>query len=194
MPHLAEYMGLARVLLAQRRTEKAVSLLERLQALTVQTGQHVIRVQILLALAYQQHSSVPDAITMLEKALRRAEPEGIISRFVQEGEPMAVLLNKVLRSRARTGSLHDYTKRLLALIEPHSRHESSQDEDFLEAFSPRELEILSLISEGLPNGAIARELAINESTVKTHINNLYSKLGVHSRTLALRRARELDLL
>jgi LuxR family transcriptional regulator, maltose regulon positive regulatory protein len=54
--------------------------------------------------------------------------------------------------------------------------------------------VLRLIAAGRSNREIADELVIALSTVKTHINNLYGKLGIHSRTQALSRARELGLL
>jgi LuxR family maltose regulon positive regulatory protein len=60
--------------------------------------------------------------------------------------------------------------------------------------SERELEVLRLIAAGLSNREIAEELYIAVGTVKRHINHIYGKLGVHSRTQALVRARELNLL
>ena len=64
----------------------------------------------------------------------------------------------------------------------------------VEPLSERELEILRLIAGGLSNQAIADTLIIAASTVKKHINNIYGKLDVQSRTQALVRARELNLL
>ncbi len=63
-----------------------------------------------------------------------------------------------------------------------------------EPLSERELAVLRLISEGLSNQEIADRLVVALSTVKTHINNIYGKLGVESRTQALARAHELKLL
>jgi predicted ATPase/class 3 adenylate cyclase/DNA-binding CsgD family transcriptional regulator len=64
----------------------------------------------------------------------------------------------------------------------------------VEPLSERELEVLRLIAAGHSNQAIADTLIVAVSTVKRHINNLYGKLGVQSRTQALVRARELKLL
>jgi two-component system, NarL family, response regulator DegU len=50
----------------------------------------------------------------------------------------------------------------------------------------RELEILTLVADGLPNGDIARRLWITEQTVKFHLSNIYRKLGVSNRTQASR--------
>ena len=64
----------------------------------------------------------------------------------------------------------------------------------VEPLSARELEVLRLVDQGLSNQQIADHLTIAASTVKTHINNIYGKLGVETRVQAIRRARELDLL
>ncbi len=64
----------------------------------------------------------------------------------------------------------------------------------IEPLSERELEVLRLIAEGLSNQGIADRLIIAEGTVKRHINNIYGKLQVGSRTQAVAVARELGLL
>jgi DNA-binding NarL/FixJ family response regulator len=51
--------------------------------------------------------------------------------------------------------------------------------------TPRELEVLTLIAEGLSNNEIAQELVISEKTVKNHINNIFSKLHVNDRSQAI---------
>ncbi|ATG56337.1 DNA-binding response regulator [Brachybacterium ginsengisoli] len=62
------------------------------------------------------------------------------------------------------------------------------------ALSPREAEILEALASGATNREVARRLFISESTVKTHLVHLYDKLGVDSRTAALRVARERRLI
>jgi len=64
----------------------------------------------------------------------------------------------------------------------------------VEALTPRELEVLQLLAEGLPNKAIANCLHISEHTVKFHVNALLGKLGAQSRTEAVVRATRLGLL
>jgi ATP/maltotriose-dependent transcriptional regulator MalT len=64
----------------------------------------------------------------------------------------------------------------------------------VESLSKRELEVLILIAAGLKNREIGRELFITTGTVKRHTNHIYGKLGVHSRTAAVARAREIGLL
>jgi DNA-binding NarL/FixJ family response regulator len=64
----------------------------------------------------------------------------------------------------------------------------------VETLTPRELEVLQHLAEGLPNKAIARRLDISEHTVKFHVNAIRSKLGVQSRTEAVVRATQLGLI
>ncbi len=64
----------------------------------------------------------------------------------------------------------------------------------IEPLSTRELEVLRLVEEGLSNPDIATRLVVAPSTVKTHINNIYGKLGVQSRVQAVKRAHDLGLL
>lgn len=62
------------------------------------------------------------------------------------------------------------------------------------AISAREIEVLDLLAAGHANKVIARRLDISPNTVKTHIARLFEKLEVASRTQAINRARELDIL
>jgi LuxR family maltose regulon positive regulatory protein len=64
----------------------------------------------------------------------------------------------------------------------------------LEPLTPRELEIMRLICKGYSNPEIASELVVTINTIKKHTSNIYGKLGVRSRTQAIVRAHELNLL
>ncbi len=63
-----------------------------------------------------------------------------------------------------------------------------------EELTPREIEVLQLVAEGLPNRRIALILGISEHTVKFHVDAILGKLGAHSRTEAVTRAARLGLL
>jgi len=72
-----------------------------------------------------------------------------------------------------------------------SEFETYRANDVADAFqplTPREQEILQLMSEGLPNKAIASRLSISERTVTTHVANIYSKLHVNNRVSAIQEA------
>lgn len=63
-----------------------------------------------------------------------------------------------------------------------------------EPLTPREIEVLGLLSEGLPNKAIAARLGISEHTAKFHVNAILGKLGAESRSEAIVRAARLGLV
>jgi DNA-binding NarL/FixJ family response regulator len=60
--------------------------------------------------------------------------------------------------------------------------------------TPREVEVLGLVAEGLTNPQVAQKLFLSPRTVQRHLNSVYRKLGVSSRTAATRLALEHDLL
>ena len=70
----------------------------------------------------------------------------------------------------------------------------STNQPLIEPLSERELEVLDLIAAGYSNAEIAQKLHIAIGTVKRHINNVYGKLGVGSRTQAIAKARDIDLI
>jgi len=152
----------------------------------------VIETTMLKALALQATGDIARATTALEQALSLAEPEGYIRLFVDKGEPMRLLLQ---RMRAEGERMKEYAAQLLAAFGREGLQPSPVIlQPLVEPLSERELEVLRMIAEGLSNQEIADRLVVAPSTVKTHINNLYGKLGVNSRVQAATRARELNLL
>jgi DNA-binding NarL/FixJ family response regulator len=72
-----------------------------------------------------------------------------------------------------------------AIVMATDRNEDPAPE---EPITPRELEVLELLTEGLPNKAIAGRLGISDQTVKFHVSSICGKLGATNRTDAVRRA------
>jgi DNA-binding NarL/FixJ family response regulator len=64
----------------------------------------------------------------------------------------------------------------------------------VEELTPREVEVLQLLAEGLPNKAIAQRLGVSDHTIKFHVNAILGKLGAQSRTDAVVRATRLGLI
>lgn len=196
--HEVEYIVLARILIAQGRLDEAARLLQRLLEATETGGRTCRAIEILMlqALAFQAGGDTARAMTTLERALILAEPVGFIRIFVDEGPPMARLLYEA----ATRGIAPDYARRLLAIFpvaEPEQTGPSKTQApkpELIEPLSERELEVLELIAEGLTNPEIASRLFLSLNTVKVHTRNIYGKLGVHSRTQAVARARALGIL
>ena len=191
----------ARLLHAQGRHREALALLEELGETAEAAGRtgDLIEILALQALALGAASKKERAVSTLAGALALAEPEGYVRTFVDEGAPMGDLLTATLEARQRgrldaTGRISvSYIARLLAAVAQEATAQAT-DERLPEPLSERELEVLALIAAGESNEQIAAKLFVSLSTVKTHINRLYRKLGARSRTQAIARARELDLI
>lgn len=93
------------------------------------------------------------------------------------------------------GSRHDLNAVIDSLLqEPADISRLASQPAPIEPLSERELEVLSLISDGLSNREIAERLFLSVGTVKVHTRNIYGKLNVGSRTQALAQAAKLNLL
>jgi LuxR family transcriptional regulator, maltose regulon positive regulatory protein len=187
-------LGMTRVLIVkgdQPSLERAQRLLERLLEAADVEGRAGIAVEALAqrALALWRRGDGPGAMGSLERALRLAEPEGYVRLFVDGGLPMARLLQEA-RSR---DVMPTYVERLLTAF-GSSVPSVSEAPALPEPLTTREEEVLELLAAGLSNREIGEELVISPETVKKHTSNIYGKLGVRSRTEAVARAREVDLL
>jgi LuxR family maltose regulon positive regulatory protein len=190
----AEYVALARLLIALDRHDEALTILELLAKVAEKHGLNgrVIKFQILKAIAHQAQGDLAQALTALERALSLAELEGYVRVFVDEGKPMAALL----RQAAARGIVVEYVGKLLAAFDEGAREASPypDTQPLIEPLSKRELEVLRLLTTHLSSTEIAEELYISVHTARYHIKSIYSKLGVHRRADAVDRARELRLL
>lgn len=66
--------------------------------------------------------------------------------------------------------------------------DASPGDALVEPLTPRELQVLELVADGLPNKAIARRLGVSDETVKFHLGSVFGKLGASNRTDAVRLA------
>jgi LuxR family transcriptional regulator, maltose regulon positive regulatory protein len=183
----------ARLWLARGRPDQAAALLAPLRPQAEAAGQLRILMDILVlqALAHQAQGDLEQALGALQPALTLAEPEGYIHLFVDEGAPMAALLQHALAQ----GIAPAYVEKLLArLPSPSAATVAPRRPADPEALSLRELEVLQWVAQGLSNQEIAGKLFIAVGTVKRHINNIFGKLGVTTRIQAVTRARQRHLL
>jgi ATP/maltotriose-dependent transcriptional regulator MalT len=192
----------ARLLLAQGKVDQALRLfrwhLEEAQAQRRRGSE--IEILMLQALALWERDAKERAGSTLTRALTLAEPEGYVRTFVDEVPQMASLLSEVLMVhqsrhlvRPDRPSAH-YLRKLLTALEQAALSSMPPTAELPEPLTERELEVLILIEAGKSNRRIAQELFVTTGTVKTHIRSIYRKLDAHSRTQALVRARELNLL
>jgi LuxR family maltose regulon positive regulatory protein len=187
-----EHLTLARVLLArhgeQRAIADAIRLLERLLA-AAEAGTRegsVVEILVLLSVARERAGDAPASLAALEAALRRAEPEGHVRVFAQEGAEMAARL----RNASRHGPARDHARRMLAALGDHLAP-APAPAGLVDELSERELQVLRLLRSDLSGPDIARELTVSLNTVRTHTKHIYTKLGVTNRREAVRRAAEL---
>jgi LuxR family maltose regulon positive regulatory protein len=184
---MENYLVLARVLIAQERSSDALDLLAQLLEKAGSAGAvgYEIEILTLQATALQAQDRRDSALKRLQQALTLSEPEGYIRTFADEGAPMTALL----RQAAAQGVAPAYAGQILAAI-----GSSRPVTTLIEPLSDREMEVLRLIAAGLSNQQIADELLLAVGTVKKHTHNIYGKLDVRSRTQAVGRAQDLDLL
>jgi LuxR family maltose regulon positive regulatory protein len=159
----------------------------------------VLEIYALQSTAYALGGAHDQALSALARALALGEPDGYVQPFVACGAPMATLLRQ---AHAR-GIAPEYTARLIqafptdhATLRPASNHAPARADTPipLEALSPREREVLTLLADGLSHRAIAAALTIAPDTARTHIKNIYGKLQVQNRVQALAKARGLALI
>ncbi|MDY7076899.1 MAG: LuxR C-terminal-related transcriptional regulator [Chloroflexota bacterium] len=203
--HDVEQFALVRMLIAQRRARRSgldlQPVLEFLQrkldaAEASNWVERGIEVRMLRALALQTQGDADQAIASLRQALALAEPGGYVCAFVEEGAPMA----RLLYAAAEHSVEQAYVGRLLAafpdtVLAPAERARAARLEaEMVEPLSEREIEVLSLIAEGLSNRQVAQRIVISPHTVRGHTSNIYAKLGVTNRTQAVAKARGLGIL
>jgi LuxR family transcriptional regulator, maltose regulon positive regulatory protein len=126
----------------------------------------------------------------LERALELAEPDGLLLPFLLD--PTPDLLERHSRLRTTHAALISDILSLLAGHTPPARPGDAAP--LQEPLSESELRVLRYLPTNLRGPEIASELFVSLNTIRAHLRNLYAKLGVHSRTEAVERARELGLL
>jgi LuxR family maltose regulon positive regulatory protein len=184
----------ARLALRDKQPDQALLALEQaLAELKEQPSYDIVRILGLRALAYQAMGDAKQALVSLQQALELAEPENRVATFVREGAAM----ERLLRQAQAKSITPAFIQRLLTSFESHRKHKSTSTfvtDVLVEPLSKRELEVLKLLAQGCSDKKIAETLVISLETVYKHNKNIYGKLNVHSRTEAIVRARELDLL
>ncbi|AHM71504.1 HTH-type transcriptional regulator MalT [Yersinia hibernica] len=204
-----QWRNIARIQIMLGRYNEAEVVLEELNenARRLRLTSDLNRNLLLSNILYWQTERKSEAQKALIESLSLANRTGFISHFVIEGEAMAQQLRQLIQLNALPELEQHRAQRILKDINQHHRHKFAHfDEIFVDKLlthpqvpelirtSPltqREWQVLGLIYSGYSNDQIAGELDVAATTIKTHIRNLYQKLGVAHRQDAVQQAQRL---
>jgi LuxR family maltose regulon positive regulatory protein len=201
-----EYLSLSRVLGAQHKELDALRLLELLkpQAQRENSLMSKVEIPIIQACLQENLGQRSQALAALHDALVIGEANGYIRSFIDAGQVMAKLLLKYLDQESSSDSSgsfrftrisNTYIQKLLEAFPSKQKQETAFPSPALsEELTRTEFHLLKLIHQGDSNKQIADNLNLSVGTIKVYVSRLYRKLDVSSRTQALLRAQELQLL
>ncbi len=196
---------LIRVYLAQGEIEKALDLLEKLQATACPSGRfgHLIELHLLRALALQKQNrgeTPAKSIESLGQSLALAEPEGYALLFAEAGPDIVPLLKGVLNDPTAPDRVNKYARKLLNIVSSERKtatppiEGSRPVDEMIQPLTDRELDVLRLIANGLKYKEIAGRLFISTNTVRTYVKGIYGKLNVNNRSKAIALAHQYKLI
>jgi LuxR family maltose regulon positive regulatory protein len=202
--HRIVYLHYAIILQAQGKLQEAYGILDRLGNILEGTGAitmllETISQRIIILSKLNEHEQ---ALSLLQRLLELARPEGYIRVFTSKGSQML----RLLQSALNRGIEMEYIKALIPAfdisdysLEPGKPLTSKtglylKSSDSQEPLSERELQVLLLLDSSLSSTEIGRELYLSVNTIRTHIRNIYSKLAVHGRIEAIRKAKQSGLI
>ena len=198
-PRETMYTTLVQVRLAQGRPEEALNLLQQLLETAQCKGRRRSEIELLSlkAVTLWENGERGDAMRTLERGLALAEPESYVKVFVDRGTSMSDLLRRATAS----GLSPNYTGKLLGAFEETTSQRRRGAKRFggsppspADLLTDRESQVLRLVASGLSNRQIAKTLILSVGTVKKHVHNVLRKLEANSRSRAVARARELNIL
>jgi len=185
-------VGVAAVRLAQDDPSSAIAVLAPVLDGSILPARKPWQVEafMLAALAREALGDQAAAGRTLEHALDLAEPDGLLGAFLMY--PAPGLLERHVRGRTAHTAMIAEIRRLLAGDAPAPS--PARPLPLLEPLSKSEIRVLRYLPTHMSAPQIADELHVAQSTVKTHMRNLYAKLGAHSRAEAVGSARAQGLL
>ncbi len=160
----------------------------------------ILGVRVLLSLVLFGQHKINQSRQIMVEAIRIAEPEDFIRPFVERDAKILPILTVILETEKLTLEAQNFIRKIFEILERMGVErvqipaEELVDLSIAASITAREQDVLCLLGEGKSNLEIARGLSISESTVKTHLSNIYAKLKVGNRVQAATRARELHLI
>jgi LuxR family maltose regulon positive regulatory protein len=188
----------ARVLIAigtEESLKEASRLLMEIRAVceTNHFTNQVIEIAVLGSLTLEKQGRADEALHALEEALVLATPGGWIRPFVELGQPMAGMLERLKQAGVSGSSQDAHLDRILAVFRTLAASPPVQS-GLVEPLTDRELQVLRLLASSLSTRDLSDELVVSVNTVRMHTKNIYRKLDVHSRSEAVERTRKLGLI
>ena len=170
---------------------------EMATALSVERHRRALKLRILLAEAYEVDGQHKLAMRTLLKATEISAPEGFVSIYVEEGERVQEMLRGVQNNRqSELGTLADdpFNAYLMRITPSSAATLPAAPGGSEEGLTRKEVQILELLAQGFSNDAMAEKLFVSESTVRTHLRSINTKLRASNRMHALAIARQRHLV
>ena len=152
-----------------------------------------IDLQLMRAIAYHEMDQSVKAKTTLIDLVKSAAQENHVQPFLDRLDICQPLLKSALKSESLPQYSRYFIKEILSKAEQMLETELEYNGENA-SVSAREREVLNLMSFGDSNRDMALKLSVSESTIKTHITNIFSKLKVNNRVQAIMQARKMGLL
>jgi len=177
-----------------------VDTLRQAMAHALERHQHrrALKLRLLLVLALDGAKHHKEALEHLTAALRLASHVGFIRTFLDEGAPLAAVLERwsvtYHGQEEALGIGSGFIARLLRGENSHRKVEPKREDEPQTTLSTRELQVVRLLALGYRNREIAEKMFLSELTVKSHLRKINSKLGAGGRTEAVSIARAQGLL
>ena len=159
-----------------------------------------LKLTIMSGLCHQAEAEQEAACQDLLQALQSSVDEPFVRIFLDEGEAVIQLLRQLKKHLNTSAPIQDKAAvigRIDDLLQQAGKAKPATapaEQELVEPLTKRELEMLQMIADGNSNKEIASDLFVTEGTVKWHLGNIYSKMGVKRRAQAIASGRQLGII
>ena len=184
---------------------EALQMLTEIEKTLRQTNKKTILIDVLIlqALALKAQEKEKEAVLKITEALSLSSMGNSIRTYVDYG----IELKELIAGLSETNENREHISMILKAIDDRESNQPKRiqieqekvvvpkrEKDVSDTLSFRELEVLELVAQGLRNKEISEKLFIQANTIKQHLKNIFVKLDVNSRIMAVNRAEELNLI
>lgn len=190
---------LARLALYNKEPKRVLNILSLCEADAEAHQMHpfLLRKLLISMMAHVDCDDLDNALSCLNTILSIKSGDALLRTYLDEGTGLSDCLKQIVNNTKVINlpeNVNSFIKNMLALRKKDAVTVGSGSHKPFDILSGRELEILRELSLGGANKSIANKLNISERTIKFHLQNIYAKLGVNSRTKALNVAHRYHLL